>query len=572
MRQKLAIVIVFLISFYSCEQTEDPITNIPKDEDSTEDINEEPVEVDETAPILTIAGFTDVIETISDVSIIVEDDSAVETKVFYEGEEIAASLDKQLNFKVNPYTIPVGEIDFEVISIDDLGNETSEILTTEIKHLLMIYNQSAINNANNFPNWLFFNSLGGVELAVVEPIIGDLKIYTDKIILEDKVLYSYARLEEFTYGSGSDRQLHISTYAINLGGTKVSPDLSTVYEDPESILEVTINNVPFQNYSPDYTSSGSGYYTSEFEGDETHTILTIKHVADNNPIYLVPNYYGSTYFDGKKENYKYAKLLPESGNSSMEVDINEFLQAEDNFKIDIPEHDAGTLFFYRKGIENYEEFNERLFNIYWMDEDEEQELVTYLDLPKFSTMNEYKNEIGYSKDGVYYNSIGNDSNVEVDFPNWNSEIEVTETEIKLIENNPDVDYYAISLDKRQFENGQGRVLNWKYSVFGKDNGIRNVKRLALPNLISEELNEAFFETGDDLELYREVRYDYKNIETYDEILDIDVFQQYVPNQPLLIRSTNEMFPTSFSNKSTQLNNKAFIQNKKQQRFGIYSDF
>ncbi|MRH99599.1 hypothetical protein GH721_03540 [Kriegella sp. EG-1] len=569
MRHKLSLISVLLISFYSCEQTEDSITNIPNNEDSTEDIKEDLVEVDETAPVLTITGFTDVIETISDVSITIEDDSSVETKVFYEGEEIAVSLDKQLNFAVNPYILPVGDLDFEVISIDDLGNETTEILTTEIKHLLMTYNQRSSESYST--NWLFFNSLEGTELAVVQPIIGELKIYTDEIILEDRILYSYARLEEFTYGSGSDRQLHISTFAINLGGTKVSPDLSTDYEGPESILEVTINNVPFQNYSPDYTSSGSGYYTTEFEGDETHTVLTIKHVAEN-PIYVVPNYYGSTYFDGKKENYKYAKLLPESGNSSMEVDINEFLQAEDNFKIDIPEHDAGTLFFYRKGIENYEEFNERLFNIYWMDEDEEQELVTYLDLPKFSTMNEYKNEIGYSKDGVYYSSNGNDSSIEVDFPNWNSEIEVTETEIKLIENSPDVDYYAISLDKRQFENSEGRVFNWNYSVFGKDNGIRNVKRLALPKLISEELNEAFFETADDLELYREVRYDYKDIESYDEILDLDVFHQFVPDATLFLRSTNEIFPTSFSNKSTQLNKKAIIQDEKHQRFGVNPDF
>lgn len=57
-------------------------------------------------PKLTVNGFVDILETTTEVSIGIVDDSAVETKVLHDGEEIVVSSEKQFNLTINPYGIP----------------------------------------------------------------------------------------------------------------------------------------------------------------------------------------------------------------------------------------------------------------------------------------------------------------------------------------------------------------------------------------------------------------------------------------------------------------------------------
>lgn len=546
MRIRIPLLAFLFISFFSCTEAEEPIIEDP--------VVDDPIAEDEKNPELTVTGFSEIIETNTDISISIVDESTVETKVIHNDEEIATSIEKQFDLSINPYILPVGSTDFTVVSIDAKGNETEETYSAEIKHLLMTYevsNQEHENSTQSF--WVFFNSLDGKELAVIKPAPGTPKIYTDEIVLENNILYSFVRYNEFTYGSGSDKQLHLTTYKIPLGGTR--PQVTwEVNESPQNVVEVTLKGIPFENGRPNYLAGG----VTGFDGNDQQTVLTIKHDAVK-PIYIRPSHYGSSLFDGKKENYRFIKLTPQAGNTSLDVELNELVPAEDNFKIDIPAHKAGTLFLTRYGYENFENVSvNESYSIYAVAPADAVEFPSHLDLPKFSSMNHYVNSLSYAiDDWTYYSAQGADNNLDANMPNWMTEVQLTDTEIEVIANNPEVDYYSVTLDKRSFENSEGRVLNWSYSVFGEE-GNATVMRLELPSLISETVGDSFFQTTDGLELERLIVNDYDKFETYDEIIDWLIFKK---NEPSYLdndyRRISTRYPTSFFSNKSKVDSKSW---------------
>ena len=522
MRIKAPLLILLIILFFSCDKKEDKITEKP--------IPEVPVVVDEKKPELTVSGFTEIIETNTDVSISIVDESTVETKVMHDGEEIASSTEKQFEISINPYSIPVGSTDFIVVSTDAKGNEVSETFSAEIKHLLFTYGHSEQADQNESKRWLFFNSLDGKELAVVEPTVGDTKIYTDEIVLEDNILYSFVNYNVWMWSTdSSNKNLHVSTYKIPLGG--VRPQITyDEYVAPENTLEVKLNGIPFVNGNSDYNAYGYKYYTSSFNGDEQETVLTITHDASR-PICIRTNRWGGSTpkFDGKKENYKHVFITPETGNTSVEIESNQLIQAENNTKLDIPEQDPGTLFFARDAYESSNDFIlNRYTGIYDKDSSNETEMADYIDLPVFPMFGYYHNNLSYGRDGVYYNASGPDEDFDVNMPNWVVSAQMTDSSIDLTANNPEVDYYSIQLNKNEYEGNNAKSVYWYFNAFGEDGSPKILPRLEIPETIKEEIGETYFQTTDDLEITYMTAIDYAKYSSYNEVIGWFVFNRNRP--------------------------------------------
>ncbi len=524
MNTKAPIYAFIIFILFSCSKSEE-ITKEP----ISEVLEDEPIVEDETNPVLTVTGFADIIETNTSVSISIVDDSTVETKVLYEEEELVSTTDKQIDLSINPYILPVGPTEFKVVSKDVKGNEITETYSVEIKHLLMTYEYGAQESENGPQRWLFFNNLDGIELAAVAPEVGDNKIYTDEIILGNKILFSQANLFEATYTSGSFKNLQLITYKISLATIRPVGFFNNFYE-LENTVEVTLKDVPFVNGSPDYIALGRSYNTIDYTGDNLHTKLIIEHDASG-PIYIRTNRFGGSTpkFDGKKENFSYLVFTPDSGNTNIEFDANQLIQAENTVKLDMPVHDPGTLFFARKGFKNAEDLAEfKSFGIYDKDSANETQMADYLDLPVLPLLNFYENYLSYANNGHHYNITSLDDNLDVNMPNWAASILIDDAQIEVIANNQEVDYYSVRLNKNEYENNDSKVMHWILNVFEEDGSTKSIPRLALPSIIIEGIEDSFFQTAHDMELQQLSAFDYAKYDTYNQIVDWHLFHKSKP--------------------------------------------
>ena len=511
MKIRLLFIYLLLLTSVSCNNSEDIIKDDP--------VIDDPI-VDDKNPELTITGFSEIIETDTKISITIVDDSAVETKLLLNNEELATSTAKQFDLDINPYGLPIGQTNFIIVSKDAMGNEKSETFSVEIKHLLIEYEYS-LQELGDKKHWLFFNNLDGTEIKSILIKTGAQKVYTDKIILEDKIYTSKA-----AYRSMAPRDikyLEISTFKTNLGGKRIASIESTPQEYKHS-LKLKINDVPYKS-SPSYFVGGHGYVANSYSGNESYTNITIKHNADR-PIYvrnsfldLEPN------LIGKKENYHYLSISPDVGNTSMEVELDQFLPAEENIRIDFPQHDPGSIFFHRNGFKNEENYMKfEGHNIYDVNEPVEASL-DFIDMPIISGLNLYQTSFGYKKNDITYTSLAKDGLLNIEMPNWTADVYGSNSTIQLNANNSDVDYYILSLSRiLDVVNGNeysSKAFFWNYNIPEvEDNKTTIVPRLSLPNLINESIDIPFFNSTSELKMTEGVTaIDYTKFNSYDETLE-----------------------------------------------------
>jgi len=571
MRIRIPLLAFLFISFFSCTEAEEPII-------------EDPITEDDKNPQLTVDGFTEIIETYADVSINIVDDSTVETKVVHEGEEIATSTEKQFDLSINPYVIPVGSTDFMVVSTDAKGNETSETYSVEIKHLLMNYGYTTFEKEVGFERWLFFNDLDGKELKVIHPEIGDQKIYTDEIILDTQVFFSKANY--VAQGEGAFKNLFLQTYQVPLGKYREGLQGTTI-QPAENEVDVQLNDVFYEAGWPQYFSQGPNYYTNTHDGDETFTNLTVSHDGTR-PIFIIPFAYArNPVFDGKKENYRYAKISPELGNTSLALELESLIPAENNLKIDIPNHDAGSLFINRIAYENEQDWvdnrGHKTFEMF-----AQTDVITdYVDLPILLDFQLYNTSISYSKDGARYSAFGNDDRLIIEMPNWQASTEVNDSSIKVSSTDQEVDHYILAFNKTESAPDYSTRISmaWAYNFAIGDNEMQIIlPRLSLPTVISDYLNTPFYDKTDDLVWNRITAIDYEKYSSYDEVMGWKIFDE---NQPLYIDNNTRQIITNnpnYTGKSTEqyhlnagnINENEFQKRKeiinRQGNFNMFSQF
>lgn len=485
--------------------------------------SEEPMEgpdddsqiIDEIPPMISRSNLSDIIEVVTDLEISIDDMSLVETKIQINGQEVHSTSERQFVYMINPYPLAVGNAEIRIISEDEFGNISEDVFDMEIKHLLMDFNLGEEEETEFNSNWVFYNDGEGdvITWAKVQP--GSNKIYTDAPIEGDQVYYSFAT---YYLTPTIQQALEVETYTVGLGETRQPPPSFASVDRDESV-EVSINRIDAKagNECYRYFALGENYLTSLGPCYPALTNLENLKIAFNYPtkIYLIPGA-NFEYFDGKKENFRYAVLEPTQDNPEIVLNETEFRTMDDYFVVDMPPFNATQLNFFRHGFENEADLLNDVNHYIYRVRSASTGGLDYLDIPILEGFEFYRNNIYYTLDEkrVQITQYGND--VDLSMPTW----EITNAGISddtyFIEGLGEVDYFSYGLYK--FERTTiSRHVAWTLHTFDSGEN-RTIPVLEFPTIITDEIGDSYF-NGLDLPLSSLFGTDFENIHSFSEAMD-----------------------------------------------------
>lgn len=508
----LTFVFVVLLMF-SCDSSsdseEDPVLQTDDDE---------VVNVDESNPIINVEGLGDVVESKRTITVSLQDESSVLTKIEVNGEEVFESSQKNFEFVLNPYTIPIGENIIRILAEDDFENSTELIFLVDIRHLLMEFNLGAHEVANNTVVWTFFNDLEGNLIESFKPQVGSNKIYTSKILVNTEFYYTISKLSSL----GTiivEKTLTNTTFRTTLGETRNQASEPTSFSLNETIDLQIVTIEPTTDLQK-YDAIGSKYSTIGSGSDGNIEDLLIKY-SDPTPFYVRTSLSGGgIQFNGKKENYRYFRISPGFFPGNMSISEFDFRRMNDeSVPIDIPPHDLGSLSFFRYGFENDNDLlNDVYHRIYDVSESSDNNITDYVDLPRLDGLEHYSNTIRYMYDDkrLTINQFGD--NLDLSMPSWELDFGLLEDTLYVEGNNAEVDYYVIRLSKNQNTAGIIRTMRWDYRTFGGEDSQKSTPLLDFPNEITQNISDDFF-NNDGLVLSYGFAIDFENLDSYSQSVD-----------------------------------------------------
>lgn len=471
----------------------------------------------ESIPELSVFGTSAIIETITELNIKINHFQDVETTLAVDGEILHTSSSNEFNYNFNPYLIPVGNHILEIVTKDENGNQNDLSFDVEIKHLLIIYEYGEKENLQNPVKWVFFNDLEGNFLAEFRCVPGNNKIYTDELIGTTKILYSTANFSENT--DGNSKELNLTTSRIPLGKNRL-PIVRPYFPNLQNEFSVNINLIePKSDYSL-FWGSGTQYRVVSSGGGGY--LENIKFIFDQtNDIYVrYDGFSGIRFLNEITNQYKYLRFKPVPGYTEVEVAEQDFIEPESMGRLNIPEHQPGSLRLRRYGFLN--DFDIQLNNnhlIYDVGE-EDGFMATSVYLPILSGLNQYQHILSYRKENMYFTVNGFENSFDPNMPNWSLNAAVLNNSITIDALNKDVDVYSVRLKKSGNTNGSSyRDLNWLYRTFGNDDSGIALPVLDIPNAITDALNDEFFNTTSDMELTGLYALDYDSFDSYEEFIE-----------------------------------------------------
>lgn len=516
--------LLFLIAFFIACDSENGQTDLPDDEvvqEPNEDEDEDDVveETDDTPPILSISDLGESIETYVDVVATISDESSVETKIVVNDEEIFTTSELQFNYQLNPYVIPVGIAQIQVISEDELGNVTTKDFQVEIKHFLMEYNMGADEEERYAANWVFFNDGEGNLLKSQKVVAGSTKIFTDEIVPDNFVLYTIAKYE-ILGSEGQNRALRNTTYRFNLGETRNAFEYYPTYKLENYVdVEINLEEDNVEGYQL-YGGSGSEYDMYLTGGGSFLERVGFKYDSPDY-IYLRTDILGGqpALFDGKKENYRYYRFAPELSMPVITIDESDLMPANEYIVLQVPDHMPGSFVFNRYGFENETDLASNTNHEIFVVHEPNDTYRDYVDLPVVEGLGLYSNTINYFMDGkgLYAYLFGN--NLDISMPNWELNFGIENNKIFIEENN-DLDYYMV-----QFRNNDTSDFNklrywtWNYRAFGTGDNNIPMPVLEMPEDLVSEINDAHYVNNANLTLERTYAVEFDNLESYNESVE-----------------------------------------------------
>lgn len=515
---KRALFFLFCVFLVSCSQN-----------DSTDDVNledddiglndDEIISVDEDAPVVSINGLNSEIEVETNISFSITDESTTTTRIFLNEQEIFSSSEREFEFTFNPYPYEVGSSIIRITSTDSEGNGFEEEFPVEIKHLLMEFEFGADEMASKDATWVFFNDADGALLEFYKPTVGSNKFYTDLIIEEDFVYYTFSQFD--TDGGDIIHNLVNGSYKVGLGKVRKMNENSTV-SGGNFELGVEIRNSESINGIPKFSAVGTNYRGFGQRGSNApqteflnisfsfpETIFIYSPDAQNEPLF----------------SYLYTTIDAEESDNIVLFE-NDFKRMSDSILQDIPAFDDNGIFRIKRfGYESdtdlaldtrHEIYNISLSNTFIPDS-------RILSLPILEALQFYSNEVDYRINGktVFSEQFGN--TLDFNPPNW------TVTDFGSAEGtyyidsgeSTGVDYYLIRNFKRSGPISTSEVSKrfiWVYRTFENVNGRSITPILEFPIEITEELNDSFY-TQEDLEIQLVTAVDFINIREFSEVAD-----------------------------------------------------
>lgn len=499
---------LFLFLLEACTTSSDN-ESIPPQE-------EEILIVDEEVPQINTNALTGVLEEKFLLNITIDDDSSVNTSIYINENEVFTSDLKQFSYEINPYLIAVGETNLKIVSRDIFDNESEKVFTFEVKHFLFDFNLSASEKEGFSSLWIFFNDLEGNHLAIMEPIVGSNRIYTDEIIEGNEIFYTISKLTEL--GGGQTRNLRITTYRVELGEKRNALELNTnlTYDN---YVQVDINREVEDNGYQKYIAKGSNYWTSLFGGGGFLTRIGINYVSPSKVFVRTDLANGiPELFDGKKENYRYISFIPSQNQPIIELNEIDFKPSEGSIPLTINDHISGSFDITRYGFENQEALSNNINHIIYEVDEPSDQYRDLIDLPVIDGLEFYNNVVVYQKDGKsFYGHLFGD-NIDVSMPNWELSFSVENNKIQLVGEN-DLDYYAVRFFKRDHSDfNHQKSMIWDYRTTGKDTG-KVTAVLDFPSEIQDDINDSFFKKDTDLKVTSVSALDFEEFTSFSETMD-----------------------------------------------------
>lgn len=505
------LIVLLVLLMFSCDSSSDPEV-----EPDMQTYDDEVVNVDESNPIINVEGLGDVLESKSTITVSLQDESSVLTKIEVNGEEIFESSQKNFEFVLNPYSIPVGDGTVRVLAEDEFGNTAELSFAIEIKHFLMNFNLSVEEFSNFEFIWVFFNDLEGNLLSTKKLEQGSNMIYTDEVFAGETLYYTVSKYQ--LLGGGQTKNVRTTTYNITPAQTRYEltnfPSFSL-----DNYVQINVNRIVDDNGFSIFSASGSGYDTFTFGGG---SFLTIVGVSFDNPknIFLRTDVIGGTpaLYDGKKEGYVYKKIEPSLSTPTLEIDEVDLIPAQENVRLDIPEHMPGSFVFTRVGFENQESMLANINHEIMEVQEPNDQYRDYIDLPILQELDLYNNTINYFINGKSFFAFLYGNDLDVEMPEWETSYRIENGQI-LVTASADADYHVARLYKDDFSDiNNQRSFIWDYRTFGGTAEEQVALILEFPEEVKESFGDAFFTNTQDLDLTAVSSLDFAQFNTYEDTI------------------------------------------------------
>jgi hypothetical protein len=487
------------------------------DSENKEDLNAELPNNFEDIPELSVFGTSSIIETYTELSIKISHIQEVNTSISIDDEIIYTTILNEFNFEFNPYLFSVGNHELKIVTEDKDGNINEVSFDIEIKHLLMIYEYGEKENSQNPFKWIFFNDLEGKLLAEFKSTLGLNKIYTDELITSDNILYSAAT---YIHDIGGDsKTLNVTTTRISIGKER-SPIFKTDFPIYENELKINVNLIEPKSEYTLFWGSGTQYRVVTTGGGGYLESVTI-HFDNTNDIYVrYDGISGQRILNGEPEFYKYLRFNPIPGYTEIEINEQDFIEPENTISLDLPEHVPGTMNLRRYGFLNVLDIESNNNHLIYEAVEDENFFVNSLSLPVLFGLNEYRNILSYRKDSNYFTVSGFDNDLNVDMPIWSIDLSFINNLITITASNEDVDLYSLNFKKSINSNSTNyRNLNWYYRVFSDDYSGFSFPKLVIPAMITNAIDDEYFESTSDIELSGIYALDYDVFSSYEDYIN-----------------------------------------------------
>ncbi|MBU2900295.1 hypothetical protein [Maribacter dokdonensis] len=457
---KIFTVILLIHCFFSCEEKEDTAKAI--------------VEIEATAPIISVSEIAETIEVLTTIDISVSDNTEnVNTTISINGNNVFTTTQNQFSYDIDPFEFPNGATNLVISAIDEDGNETVKSFQFISNRLLFQGDEGY--SSDTVDSYLAINLESSGELIAFRKLIGyeDLAFYAnDEFEKQNLIITNYlVNVDDGSVSARSYSDVKPATIlknrdeVLNLLGL----DQNWVNKNSEFNIEIqeAISYSLFYTLGFEYSfgQSNNNNFNIRYDNESANDVFLYHHTNDNLNLLDDYRYLYTESFEDQTMNFgDLTKLIPEN------VATITFSEDVKNFNF--------TLFGFSDDYA-YKEFRMRLLYSF-SGSTEENGFV--LDYP---IINEYQ----YNQKSLSYSLYGKSVHLErkelndLDIPNWN----VIKNE-STVEITGDYDFSELTYIVDYSSTDNRTALIFRYQSLFKESIIIPFDKLEIPLEIVNSLN------------------------------------------------------------------------------------
>jgi len=273
---KIFTVILLILCFFSCEEKEDTAKAI--------------VEIEATAPIISVSEIAETIEVLTTIDISVSDNTEnVNTTISINGNNVFTTTQNQFSYDIDPFEFPNGATNLVILAIDEDGNETVKSFQFISNRLLFQGDEGY--SSDTVDSYLAINLESSGELIVFRKLIGyeDLAFYANNEFEKQNLIItnylvnvddgsvsarSYSDVKPSTILKNRDEVLNL----LGLDQNRVNKNSEFNIEIQEAISYSLFYTLGFE-YS--FGQSNNNNFNIRYDNESANDVFLYHHTNDN---------------------------------------------------------------------------------------------------------------------------------------------------------------------------------------------------------------------------------------------------------------------------------------------------